>query len=241
MSGSPPGTPAPGWGTLEPRWPMGARARLWGLCEWGRGGWDSSHGVGVLLLPPFPCVERSRSKVQHLSWGGGVIRPGAGPSRGFQGGLGGVCLWRSAHRAGQGGACSCCIAAFGSACCPPSPTPAAWGPLPPFLPALASSSPLSFSLSLLLSRWPLGGRWMSGVYGLPGRAGRGAPPVGVGLLSACGRVPACGLWLPWLPAPAPQLVSHPHPASLTRSWPPPQAENGEGPPITPVISRHPSS
>lgn len=39
---------------------------------------------------------------------------------------------------------------------------------------------------------------MSGVYTLRGRAGWGCWAGGVGLLSACGCVPACGLWLSWL-------------------------------------------
>lgn len=134
---------------------------------------------------------------------------------------------------GQGRDCTCCIAALGSACCPPPP--AAWDPHPPppsrSWPALASPSPLSFALSLLLSRWPLGGRWMSGVYILHGRAGWGALLVGVGLLSACAvSLPVVSGPL-GCPLPAPQLASSP-PASLARSQPQPQAENGESSPIT---------
>lgn len=63
----------------------------------------------------------------------------------------------------EGGAelSTCCIPALGGACCTPSPQLDS----PQFLaPACSLQPPLSFSLSLLLSRWPLGGRWMSGVY-----------------------------------------------------------------------------
>lgn len=85
-------------------------------------------------------------------------------------GLGWVCSCRSADRAGQ--------RLHLLHCCPWQrwlfPSPCSLGPPPPHSwPALASPSPLSFSLSLLLSRWPLGGRWMSGVYLLHGWAGWG--------------------------------------------------------------------
>lgn len=218
--------------TLGPLW---AGEQGAGRKEPVKGGWGSSHGVGSSSSCPllfFPCLECSGSEVLHLSWGcraalGPYAQGGAGEA--FRVGLGWVCSCRTADRAGQ--------RLHLLHCCPwqrlLSPSPCSLGPPPQSRswPALASPSPLSFALSLLLSRWPLGGRWMSGVYILHGRARWGALLVGVGLLSACAvSLPVVSGPL-GCPLPAPQLASSP-PASLARSQPQPQAENGESSPIT---------
>lgn len=58
---------------------------------------------------------------------------------------------------------------------------------------------LSFSLSLLLSRWPLGGRWMSGVY--RGQVeGDASLRLGAALCMCFSHCPCV-----WSPAPSPSL------------------------------------
>lgn len=121
---------------------------------------------------------------------------------------------------------------------PPTPGPlAASGS--PFLARACSLQPsLSFSLSLLLSRWPLGGRWMSGVYTLCGQAG-------LGCFAGGGGAAVC-MWPCFLPVvlgslgcPPPASQAYvPTPRQFDRV-PQPQAENGEGPPITPCHSPSP--
>lgn len=173
-------------------------------------GWGSFPSPPLLF---FPCLECSGGGVQRLSWGIRcrlwAICPGLGQW--------GASWWGRVEFAPAGAA----DRGQGRAlhflhCCPwqhlLSPHPGPQPRDPAFLARACSLQPsLSFSLFLLLSRWPLGGRWMSGVYTLHGRAGGGASLVGVGLLSACGHVPACGLWLPWLPPSFPSLCPHPQP------------------------------
>lgn len=70
--------------------------------------------------------------------------------------------------------------------------------------------------------------------------GGGTLLVGAGLLShgLPGCVLACGLWLPWLPPPAPASpASAPLQTSLPGSQLEPEAELGEGP-ATPPFTRH---
>lgn len=103
------------------------------------------------------------------------------------------------------------------------PRPWPQGPSPPVLALLAPSSPLSFSLSLLLSRWPLGGRWMSGVYTLHGRRAGGHLAGGGGLLSACALTAASLSVLTGslgcTPPASPACVPHPSPdITPGREW-----------------------
>lgn len=113
----------------------------------------------------------------------------------------------------------------------PSLPPASGRPSP----LLAGACPLQLSLSLSLSAslsLALGGRWMSGVYTLQGRqAGWGRFTGGGGAACASTCTPS------GFPSFRPHTLELDQ--ILTRTHP--QAENGEGPPITPVTPRHTSS
>ena len=128
-------------------------------------------------------------------------------------GAGGCSFRHCRQRAGQSSAPAALLPSTGPAVPPSSVEPPAPIPgsclLPPALPQL--------SLSLLLSRWPLGGRWTSGVYSLRRwRAGWGALRWwrGAGLLSACASSACPCLWslAPLaVPVQLSQLMPYPQP------------------------------
>lgn len=154
--------------------------------------------------------------------------PGADPVRDHSGGSGSLLRARSRRQR-----------AMQSSHLPHPPAPGSTvvlpsrprGPLRPGSP-LAPSSPLSF-FSLLLSRWPLGGRWMSGVYHAVGGRAMGGALLGLWDRSLhvllLPSVPVCGLWLP----PLSPTASLPSLSCIPRQFVRSPAELGAPSPVAP--------